>query len=470
MIFNTINFALFFVIVLFFIKIIKQNVKLRNLILLVASYTFYGLWDWRFLVLVAIPTTIDYFCGLGIENSKSFRTRKGLLFLSIVANLSILGTFKYFDFFLESLSVLFDFLEIQSNFSTLGIIVPVGISFYTFQTMSYTIDVYQKKFSAERSVLDFALYVCFFPQLVAGPIEKARDLIPQIKRINYPSNTDIEKYLWIIFWGLFKKVVIADNIAPYTDKIFGSPNPLAIEILNASYAFTIQLFCDFSGYSEMAIGVAGLLGFRLSQNFLAPFSAISPKEYWKKHHITLGKWLRDYLYIPLGGNRGSNLLKLRNLMITMVLGGLWHGAAWNFVLWGMYHGFLLCLYEVVGFLTPEKNIGKKIFSWLLFINLLSFGFMIFRASDLSKIALMVHNLLFKTQSFFSEPMELMRFFMLFFCIILFGFGRSILEKLRLSFDSISTAGWLSGLVYGFVIVFILVVARLESDPFIYFQF
>ncbi|MEW6301892.1 MAG: MBOAT family O-acyltransferase [Verrucomicrobiota bacterium] len=356
MLFNSYIFWLFFGVVLLLYRRLPH--RGQNVMLLVASYIFYGAWDWRFLSLILISTLVDYVAAIQIGKRKDARARKVLLGISCCANLGILGFFKYFNFFAQELTHLLSAIGLEFMAPTLDIVLPVGISFYTFQTMSYTIDVYRGRTQPLRDPLDFALYVAFFPQLVAGPIERSTDLVPQIVNPRTVRASDFSEGLWLILWGLFKKVVIADNMAIIVNGLFAE-NPRALsgpECWIAVYAFALQIYGDFSGYSAIARGVARWMGFHLSPNFLFPYFSATPSEFWTRWHISLSSWLRDYLYIPLGGNRGGMLITCRNLLLTMVLGGLWHGAAWGFVVWGLVHGLLLVGYR----LTARRSIVAQV--------------------------------------------------------------------------------------------------------------
>lgn len=368
---------------------------MQNRLLLVASYYFYGAWDWRFLGLIIFSTTVDYFVGIQLENTPGSRRRKFLLSISISANLGLLCIFKYLGFFVESFSILLDNIGVHSDPILLSIILPVGISFYTFQTLSYTLDIYRSDLKAIKDFFDFALFVAFFPQLVAGPIERARNLLPEIASKRTFSCDLIERGAMLCLLGLIKKIVIADAVAPSVESIYSSPNPSGAAILTATYLFAIQIYCDFSGYTDIARGVAKMLGFRLMKNFSQPYFASSPSEFWSRWHISLSTWLRDYLYISLGGNRINRFCTYRNLIITMLLGGLWHGAAWNFVIWGLYHGGLLSFYRLLTELKVTTTIKQqrnkfsrrivKFFSIILFFQVISYGWLLFRASSFSQI-------------------------------------------------------------------------------------
>lgn len=401
MIFDSFEFAYFIAIVLplYFLLPLRG----QNGMLLVASYFFYGYWDWRFLSLLLISTIIDYSAGFGIARSPEQRIRKSWLVLSIVGNLGILGFFKYCGFFVDSFQDLLEAFGIGFNRVVLDFVLPVGISFYTFQTMSYTIDVYRGDLPAERNLLNFALYVSFFPQLVAGPIERATNLIPQIANPRRHCLENFKTGGWLIFWGLYKKVFVADNLSKIVDPVYTDlGGATGFAILVATYAFAFQIYADFSAYTDIARGTARIMGFELMLNFRLPYFAENPSDFWKRWHISLSQWLRDYLYIPLGGGRGTAAMVQRNLMITMLLGGLWHGARWNFVAWGFYHGLLLILHRRFARGNDSQPAGedplhRRILRILLMFHLTCLGWVLFRIerlADLGPIATgMVHRLL-----------------------------------------------------------------------------
>lgn len=344
MAFNSIQYAVLLAVVFVLNRLLPR--RGQNVMLLVASYLFYAAWDWRFLSLLMVSTIVDFLVG-GAMPGASEKNRKRLLTASMVVNLGILGFFKYFDFFADSFANLLNDLGFNASVPTLKIILPVGISFYTFQTMSYTIDIYRRQMEPTRDLLSFAVFVSFFPQLVAGPIERARRLLPQFE-LDRPKvgRAEIGSGLYLIFIGLFKKVVLADAVAPVVEKAFSNAGTAGwIQLLIGIYAFSLQIYGDFSGYSSIARGSARILGIDLVVNFNQPYLSKNITQFWRTWHISLSTWLRDYLYIPLGGNRGSQWLTYRNLMITMLLGGLWHGAAWVFVIWGFLHGLYLSVHR-----------------------------------------------------------------------------------------------------------------------------
>lgn len=381
MLFNSLSFAYFFLILFFLYW--KLPHRFQNLLLLSASYYFYACWNVKFLSLILLSTFVDYACGRALGQCSHPLKRKSLLLLSITTNLGLLGFFKYFNFFAENLAQFFaTAFSLQLDLFTLEIILPVGISFYTFQTMSYTIDVYRQQISPCTDFLEFALFVSFFPQLVAGPIERTGALLPQIQAPRKLTYTQWVEGSWLIYWGLFKKIYVADNMGVLVNSIFNlQTKPTGAEILIGTYAFAIQIYGDFSGYTDMARGLSKLLGFELCSNFNHPYLATNPSDFWKRWHISLSSWLRDYLYIPLGGNRLGARRMYFALGMTMLLGGLWHGARWSFIIWGAYHGILLIVFRLFSkkrSVSASSRIGHflKIFC---FFHLTCLGWLFFRA-------------------------------------------------------------------------------------------
>jgi len=387
MLFNSLIFLVFLAVVLVVYPRLRH--RAQNRFLLVASYVFYGYWDWRFLSLLLISSVTDYLVGAAMHDAESARRRRWLLVLSLLVNLGILGFFKYFNFFTHSLIAVIERSGMNPNVPLLSVVLPVGISFYTFQTLSYTIDIYRRKLEPTRDFLDFALFVSFFPQLVAGPIERARNLLPQVARQREVTPWHVSTGLNLVLVGFFKKIAIADTLAPIVNSAFGDPaGHTAGQLLCGVYAFCFQIYGDFSGYSDIARGVSRLLGFELMENFNAPYLSRGPAEFWRRWHISLSTWLRDYLYIPLGGNRGGSAKTYRNLMLTMLLGGLWHGASWTFVVWGLLHGLYLVAYRLAGGGKPDLDWpvgpGRRLIELLklvLFFHLTALTWITFRAPD-----------------------------------------------------------------------------------------
>lgn len=407
------------------------------------------------------------------------RRRKTMVGFSVVLNLTILGIFKYYNFFAESLHTALEMtFGVGADWATLNIVLPVGISFYTFQTLSYTIDTYRKELRASKSLREYATYLAFFPQLVAGPIERGKHLLPQFRKARPElTSQDIREGTWLIFWGLYKKVVVADNMASIVHATFGPYDQLSIatapddgfRLLIAVYAFALQIYGDFSGYSDMARGLAKLMGFDIMLNFKLPYFATNPSEFWKRWHISLSSWLRDYLYIPLGGNRSGGARTYANLMTTMVLGGLWHGASWTFVLWGTFHGGLLCLYRA--FKLPTEN---DRFSWsvkilliLIMFHFTCMGWLLFRAQNMTTVMLFLDGIFlhpgWSAQA--TEHMMLLVRYGWFF--ILFQILQGITDKL----DLLQGRHWFIRLnVWVFLIMSIIALGHGGEQEFIYFAF
>lgn len=335
MLFNSIDFAIFLPILLIVYWSINRNLKSQNVLIFVASYVFYGWWDWRFLFLIFISTIVDFSIGLLLSKVSNKSKRKQLLYLSVFVNLGILGFFKYFNFFLDNFIDAFSLFGSKIEYSSLHIILPVGISFYTFQTLSYTIDIYKRKLDATDDFIAFSAFVSFFPQLVAGPIERAKNLLPQFFVSRKFKKAKVLDGLRQILWGFFKKMVIADNCAIYVNDIFNhSSDYSGSTLFLGAVLFAFQIYGDFSGYSDIAIGTSRLFGFNLMKNFNFPYFSRDIAEFWRRWHISLSTWFRDYLYIPLGGSRGSQLIVIRNVFLIFIISGFWHGANWTFIIWG----------------------------------------------------------------------------------------------------------------------------------------
>ncbi len=342
MLFNSIDFALFLpIIFMLYWFVDKRSLKLQNVLIVIASYVFYAWWDYRFLSLIILSTLVDYTVARLISGETNQKKRKALLLVSLCFNLGLLGFFKYYNFFIDSWVDVWHAVGLEMQRSTLNIILPVGISFYTFQTLSYTIDVYRSKITPSKNFIQFMAYVAFFPQLVAGPIERATRLLPQFQKERTFNTQFAMSGVYLIIWGLFKKVVVADNCAFFVNQLFESSGHYSsLELVFGAILFGFQIYGDFSGYSDIAIGVARLFGFSLMTNFSFPYFSRNIAEFWRRWHISLSTWFRDYLYIPLGGSKGSKALKIRNVMIVFLISGFWHGANWTFIVWGGIHGLL----------------------------------------------------------------------------------------------------------------------------------
>ena len=451
---------------------------MKNPLLLVSSYFFYGYWDWRFTLLLALSTVVDFFIGKALFKAKEEKKRKLFLITSMVVNLGILGFFKYFGFFIDSFEALGSTMGYQFDYLHLNIILPVGISFYTFQTMSYSIDIYRRKLEPTNNFIDFAVFVSFFPQLVAGPIERATNLLPQISKIPKPTKEQIQQGIVLIVTGLFTKVMIGDTTGRFVDQIFGNPEIYkSVELISALVLFSIQIYADFSGYSSIARGVAKLLGIELMKNFEQPYLSSNITEFWRRWHISLSSWLKDYLYISLGGNRKGINRTYINLMLTMLLGGLWHGASWNFVIWGGLHGVYLASHKLMlGNNKPSSAFnytGTKSFI-IYFIKAVStyilvlFTWLFFRATDFET-----------TQIFFSkifnwESSEFaFTFIRITFTYVLITILMDFLmyyTKKHTYILSIKNKAIQYGILCALFFVTLLYMFQSDPAPFLYFQF
>ena len=464
MLFNSLDYILFLIVFTIIFFLVKP--KYRWFLLLAASYFFYMCWKWEFIFLIIFSTLVDFFCGIKMSKAKALKQRKIFLFISLVTNIGLLFFFKYFDFFTDSLNQFSG-----SNFEPLNLILPMGISFYTFQTMAYSIDIYKGKINAETHLGKFALYVSFFPQLVAGPIERADKLLPQFQSNNnkFTFKNFISGTTQVLF-GLYKKVVVADLIAIYVESIYGTYELYTgFTLLFATYLFAIQIYCDFSGYTDIAIGSARILGYDLMENFKTPYFSKSITEFWRRWHISLSSWLRDYLYINLGGNRNGTILTYRNLMITMLLGGLWHGASWNFLIWGGLHGLFLGLerfFNYPSYINAKSNI-QKFFSAIISFNLVCFAWIFFRAETLSK-SIGIISRIFDFDFFINLKIKDSNVFIsiIFNIIILLALEKFIKN---ISQNKLSQTLKVT-FIHVILIILILLFGVNEGSQFIYFQF
>jgi len=393
MLFNSISFLIFLpVVFLLYWGLFKRSLKLQNIFLLIASYLFYGWWDYRFLALIAASTLVDFIIGRFLQKTGNEIHRKVLLVLSLVFNLGLLGFFKYYNFFIESWMDSWANLGVDMQVSSLNIILPVGISFYTFQTLSYTIDVYRRKIEPTSDIINFSVFVAFFPQLVAGPIERAKHLLPQFSKKRIFIEERAISGIHLILWGLFKKIVIADSCAIYVNAIFDNyENMNSASLLLGAVYFAFQIYGDFSGYSDIAIGTGRLFGFDLMRNFNFPYFSRNIAEFWRRWHISLSTWFRDYLYIPLGGSRGSKWQQVKNVFIIFLVSGFWHGANWTFVIWGGLHAlFFLPLLlgdqnrKHLNQVAENKILPsfRELLQMLFTFGLTSFAWIFFRADSL----------------------------------------------------------------------------------------
>jgi len=468
MLFTSLDFAVFFAVVYTLYVVLPH--RGQNNLLLAASYFFYGCWDWRFLSLIAISTTVDYFVALGIHRSDAPRTRKALLTLSMVTDLGILGFFKYFDFFVGSAESLLMALGFNPGHLHLNIVLPVGISFYTFQSMSYTIDVYRRQLTPTRHFRDYALFVSLFTQLVAGPIERATHLLSQVTNKRVVTWPNIQIGTWLFFWGLFKKLVIGDNLAVIVEKVFsGEVEWTAGSVLIGVYAFALQIYCDFSAYSDMARGLGKFLGFEIMINFRNPYFAINPSDFWRRWHISLSSWLRDYLYIPLGGNQKGARRTYINLMLTMVLGGLWHGAAWTFIFWGLFHGLLLAVHRWFKGTAPSKSLSAFGRTWRMvaMFHAACFGWLLFRAETIGDVGTMLRAMMQKP--WLTPECSAWIFQMVLLAIPLL-LVQILQERTRDSLAPLKLSLFPRAALYLVAALMLLLFANTGSNAFIYFQF
>lgn len=468
MLFNTLDFFLFLFITLLTLSFGSK--KFKKLSLLSISYIFYSFWDVRFLSLILISTVVDYFIGIKISKNNENKKRKFLLFFSLFVNLSILGFFKYFNFFAESFSSLF---SIQNNYS-LNIILPVGISFYTFQTISYTFDIYNKKLKPTTSFIDFANFVSFFPQLVAGPIERAKNIIPQLSNFNGITFKNLKISICLIFIGYIKKVLISDNIAPYVDYNFLNFQDLdSFFALSGLIFFSFQIYFDFSGYTDIARGIAKLFNIDLMINFKQPYFSKSPSDFWNRWHISLSTWLRDYLYIPLGGNRSGKVRTYINLMITMLLGGLWHGASWNFIVWGFLHGIYLIIYRFLfngnHFIIPRISTSLNDFINIIFIYIIVLLTWIpFRSPDINTSIEFVSHII--NWVGYIDKSELLIIIYLVIALLVIDLPSYLLKN---ELFLLKLPKWILNPIFviGFILIFIFLLSNFnDPKPFVYFQF
>lgn len=459
-----------------------RSIRERNMLLLLASYFFYGCWDWRFLGLIILSSCIDYTVGNALGRSESRSQRKFLLSISLSANLGLLFVFKYFNFFADSLAQLLNALGYQPGWTTLNLILPVGISFYTFQTLSYTIDVYRNKIAASTSPLRFFTFVAFFPQLVAGPIERAKSLLPQFSTKKAFSAAEATQGLRQILWGLIKKVVIADQCGPVVDYVFANYDTLPSSyLLLGAVLFSFQIYGDFSGYSDIAIGTARLFGFRLMRNFAYPYFSRNVGEFWRRWHISLSTWFRDYLYIPLGGSRvDSPYLLLRNVLIVFLVSGFWHGANWTFLAWGALHALYFIPLVLTNRNRRHLNVAAKqgllpnpreLLAIVATFSLVSLAWILFRAENIAQAydyLLRMFTLVGGTSAFgTSRKIELLLLFGYLAGFLLLEWRNRRAEYPFAGSGSNKEMRWTYYLVCGLLVVTYL--SKNEAE-FIYFQF
>jgi D-alanyl-lipoteichoic acid acyltransferase DltB (MBOAT superfamily) len=412
MLFNSLDFAFFLPIVfILYWYVAQKNVRRQNLLLIFASYFFYACWDWRFLSLIIFSTVVDYLIGLKLKTEQQVVRRKLLLGISLFSNLGLLGLFKYYDFFIANFAASFSIFGFSINPASLNLILPLGISFYTFQTLSYSIDVYKGRIKASHDFIEFSAFVCFFPQLVAGPIERASHLLPQLKNKRLFNYHEVISGSRQILWGLFKKIVIADNCAKYANYIFDHSTDLnGSTLLLGAFFFSFQIYGDFSGYTDIAIGSSRLFGIKLSHNFSYPYFSRDIAEFWRRWHISLSSWFRDYVYIPLGGSRNKKYITIRNILIVFLVCGFWHGAKWTFIFWGLLHA--LYYLPLLLFNRNRKNIDivasdtmfpslKELLKMSFTFTLVGIAWIFFRADDISHALAYISEVF--SSSLFSWP-------------------------------------------------------------------
>lgn len=477
MYFNSIAFGIFLPVVwVLYWFVMNRSLKAQNLLLLVASYVFYGWWDWRFLSLIAASSLLDYFVAIRMDVARLERIRKWLLAISLMGNLGMLALFKYYDFFALALVEAFATAGVQLEPRTLGWILPVGISFYTFQTLSYSIDVYRRQLAPSRDPIAFLAYVSFFPQLVAGPIERAINLLPQFR---VPRQFDPGKAsdgMRQILWGFFKKVVIADACAPIVDQLFDPSNTAgASSMVWGIFLFAIQIYCDFSGYSDIAIGVGRLFGFELMRNFAFPYFSRDIAEFWRRWHISLNTWFRDYVYIPLGGSRSPGWGRIRNILVVFLLSGLWHGANWTYLAWGAINAALFIPILLLGsnrrnldtvasgrWLPNLRELGQILSTFS--VTLLAWVF--FRAESVEHAVAILGGLLSPS---LTEPIYSFNVSLFWSILLLVSVEWLQREKVH-GLDVAHLPSWARRSLYGGILLMIFFLGRFSGTDFIYFQF
>ena len=470
MLFNSLAFLLFFPVVTVIYWVLDN--KWRNMFLLIASYFFYMNWKPGYAFLILFSTVTTWFCGIKIHEDES--RKKMWLVICLVANISLLFIFKYLNFFTESTFAFLEILGLRMCVPHFDILLPVGISFYTFQAVGYTIDVYRNSIESERNFITYALFVSFFPQLVAGPIERARNLLPQFKKEHLFNGDDVIEGLKLMIWGYFMKLCIAENVSSYVDAVYNNlPNHTGTSIWLATFFFTFQIFCDFGGYSLIAIGTARCLGFKLMQNFNHPYLSTSIRDFWHRWHISLSTWFGEYVYIPLGGSRCSETKHQRNLLLTMLISGVWHGANWTFICWGGLHGLLLCLNSMknkIFHFRLNKFLIARLCSILLTFFVVMMCWVFFRSNTLGDAVMAFKKMFTDFGQLFNgegKPALLLSFVLILLLMLKevkdeFGFGRiRFMHSSNKLVSVVSTAG---------IIVLILLCGSFNGGQFIYFQF
>lgn len=478
MLFNSIDFAVFLpVVFLVYWFVVNRNLKLQNAFLLVASYFFYGWWDWRFLSLIFISSLVDYTVGISLAKQPKKSNRRLLLAVSIIINIGFLGFFKYYNFFVSSFVDAFSLMGSSIKPGLLSIILPVGISFYTFQTLSYTIDIYRKKLEPTKDIVAFFAFVSFFPQLVAGPIERATNLLPQFTR---KRNFDLglaTNGMRQILWGLFKKIVIADNCAYYVNDIFANYQDYSgSTLILGAFFFALQIYGDFSGYSDIAIGTARLFGIDLMRNFAYPYFSRDIAEFWRRWHISLSTWFRDYLYIPMGGSRGNNLNKVRNIFVVFIVSGFWHGANWTFLFWGLLHA--LYFIPLMLFKINRKHLDissanrilpsfREFLSMLITFILVTIAWVFFRAESITHAFDYLSQILSFSTISIPEKLPIDLLVLILLLIIVEWLQRGKQHGLEIGTYNIPLVPRWS--IY-YAVLLLIIIFNGEQQDFIYFQF
>lgn len=479
MLFNSLDFAIFLPIVfILYWFVCHKKLDVQNALLVVASYVFYGWWDYRFLALIIFSSVVDFLIGRQLKTTTHLQKRKALLWISICINFGFLGVFKYYNFFVENFIAAFSFFGHSISPNTLDIILPVGISFYTFQTLSYTIDVYRRKLEPTTNIISFFAFVSFFPQLVAGPIERATNLLPQFYKprvFHYSKAVDGCKQ---ILWGFFKKIVIADTCATYVNIIFNDHQDYTgSTLIMGALFFTFQIYGDFSGYSDIAIGTSRLFGFDLKQNFAFPYFSRDIAEFWRRWHISLSTWFRDYLYIPLGGSRGGNGMKIRNTFIIFIVSGFWHGANWTFIIWGLLNALYFLPLQLTN--TNRNNLQivaykkrfpsvKEVFQIAITFCLTVLAWVFFRAETLTHAFEYIHGIFTRSVMSLPQIRPTNLVILIIFFLIIEWLGRQQKHALELLLLK-STRLW-RWAFYMSIIITILIFSNTTQQDFIYFQF
>lgn len=458
MVFNSVSFFIFLPIFFVLYFLLRNNLKFQNYLILVSSIIFYGFWDYRFVLLLVFNAVIDYYFGLALFDKRNRHRKKQILFWAVFINLGILFFFKYFNFFIHSFNIMAVSAGFHPNLGTLNILLPIGISFYTFHSLSYTIDIYRNKLRPTRNYVAYASFVCFFPQLVAGPISRARDMLPKFLTKRPINSEKMVSGISQITLGFFKKVAIADSIGVMVDTSFDLKHlhfVSDLQILLSAVFYSFQIYCDFSGYSDIALGLGKIFGIEFKMNFNRPYFAKNFSEFWERWHISLSSWLRDYLYIPLGGNRKGELFTYRNLMITMLLGGLWHGASFNFIIWGGLHGLYLVIQRQIKFKLPAP------LAIFITFSLTTLAWVFFRSHSFADSIYIIERI-FTMQSFqlYNAFIVFKIIYLIALLLILDAFFYNYFEKNNFRSFAINV----------FLILNILLMGTFSSNAFIYFQF